>query len=301
MSEQPSVNARGAVDLSALAGSDSAPSSSGTTADTWVISASPQQLQQVVQLSSQVPVLLLIHGADQVSAEFRRTLGAAVDAQSGRIILAEVDAAASPELSQQAGQLPVATAFLAGQPVAELDSSAPIEQLGALVSQLLQLATQNGITGTAPPQGKREASEGQEPELPPLHQEALEALERSDFDAAVAAYQQAIREKPDDHEAVLGLAQVRLMQRTQDLDLQKVRQEAADNPDDVEAQKRTADVDVLGGHVEDGFNRLIRFIQAHTGDDRDSARQHLVELYSIVGDTDPRVSASRKLLARALF
>ncbi|GAA1824184.1 tetratricopeptide repeat protein [Nesterenkonia flava] len=305
------VNARGAVDLSSLAGtpaasSQSQPSSQGQGGegrDTWCVSAQPQQLQQLVQLSAQAPVLVLLHGADETSARFRSTLEDAVDAQGGRILLAAIDVAASPELAQQAGQLPVVTAFLAGQPIGEFDASAPVEQLPQVVTQILQLATQNGVTATLPPQGKRGGGEGpeQEPEMPPLHRKAHEALEAGDYEGAVAAYEQAIKEKPDDEEAKLGLAQVRLMQRTQDVDLAAVRQRAAENPDDVQAQMAVADVDVLGGHVEDAFTRLVRFIQAHPGPDRETARKHLVELYSIVGDSDPRVAASRKKLASALF
>ncbi|WP_295017364.1 tetratricopeptide repeat protein, partial [uncultured Micrococcus sp.] len=37
------------------------------------------------------------------------------------------------------------------------------------------------------------------------------------------------------------------------------------------------------------------------GEDRDAARAHLVELYTVVGGDDPRVQASRRKLAAALF
>ncbi|RUQ39243.1 tetratricopeptide repeat protein, partial [Micrococcus sp. HSID17227] len=62
-----------------------------------------------------------------------------------------------------------------------------------------------------------------------------------------------------------------------------------------------ADLDVLGGHVEDAFDRLVRFIALHPGDDRETARAHLVDLYTVVGTDDPRVQASRRRLAAALF
>ncbi|HIW99146.1 MAG TPA: tetratricopeptide repeat protein, partial [Candidatus Nesterenkonia stercoripullorum] len=96
-------------------------------------------------------------------------------------------------------------------------------------------------------------------------------------------------------------AQVGLLQRTRDMDVSAVRTAGAERPDDVAAQIAVSDLDVLGGHVEDAFNRLISFIQKHPADGREEARVHLIELYSIVGDTDPRVSASRRKLARALF
>lgn len=314
------VDARGAVDLSGFT-SDAAPGASAPASqapaaqrpsapaaagapNSWAIAVQPQQLQQVVELSSQAPVIVLIHGADAASATMKSTLEDLVDAQQGRLLLAEIDASVHPELAQSADQVPVATAFIGGRPVGEFDAAVPAEQLSQLVTQMVQMATQNGMTQKLPAQSTR-VVEGQEPaaepELPPLHQEALDALENSDYAAAAKAYERAIKEKPDDEDAKIGLAQVGLLQRTTGADLAAARQAAADNPDDVGAQIAVADLDVLGGHVEDGFSRLVRFIQTHLGDDRETARAHLVELYSITGDTDPRVSASRKQLARALF
>jgi len=307
------VDARGAVDLSALAGAPaqnqsrpaaSAPAAQPGTPNSWAIAVQPQQLQQVVELSSQAPVIVLIFGADAASATMRTTLEDLVDAQQGRILLAEIDSSAHPELAQSAEQVPVATAFIGGRPVGEFDSSVPSDQLGQLVTQMVQMATQNGMTQKLPAQSTRGVQTDEpetEPELPPLHQEAHDALEAGDYTAAAQAYERAIKEKPDDEDAKIGLAQVKLLQRTADVDLAAVRQAGADRPDDVAAQIAVADVDILGGHVEDGFSRLVRFIQTHFGDDRETARAHLVELYSIIGDTDPRVSASRKKLARALF
>ncbi|WP_460689455.1 tetratricopeptide repeat protein [Nesterenkonia suensis] len=304
------VNARGAVDLSQLAGAggpDPQPGQPGgqhaAGADSWVVQIQPEQLQQIVQLSAQAPVVVLIHGEDDASQTMRSALADHVDAQQGRVLLAEVDASASDELAQAQGadQIPVATAFIGGRPVGEFDSTVPADQLGQVVTEMVQLATQNGMTQKLPPQSRRAGAAGEEPELPPLHQKAHDALENGDLDAAIAAYDEALRENPGDTDASIGLAQVRLMKRTQGVDLQQARTAAAEAPDDVDAQIAVADVDVLGGHVEDAFARLISFIRGHVGEDREKARAHLVELYSIVGDSDPRVNKSRQQLARALF
>lgn len=300
-----SVNAQGAVDLSSLAAQEPAaqPGQQVGGADSWVISVQPQELQQVVELSAQVPVIVLIHGTDAESQRMRSSLQDLVDAQQGRLLMAEIDAS-SPEMAQAQGadQVPVATAFIGGRPVGEFDKTVPDEQLGQLVSQMVQLATQNGMTQALPPQSQRAGgAEEAEQELPPLHQKALEALEQEDLDGALAAYEEAIRENPGDEEAKLGLSQVQLMKRTSGVDLNEVRQKAAENPDDAAAQLAVADVDVLGGHVEDAFTRLVKYIQTHAGEDRETVRAHLVELYSVVGDSDPRVQTSRKQLARALF
>lgn len=318
-----SVNTQGAVDLSSLAGGSAAPAASSAPSaaahgqpsqaspsaqggvDSWVLAVQPPQLQEVIQLSAQVPVVLVIHDGGEASQQMRGTLGEAVDAQQGRVLMAELDAAVHPEIAQQSqGQLPVATAFLGGRPVGEFDAQISADQLRQLVEQMVQLATQNGMTQRMPAQSRRavDGAEGhQEPEIPPLHQKAHEALEAGDYEGAIAAYDEALRENPGDSDAQIGRAQVQLMSRTRGVDLETVRTVAAEAPDDVEAQIAVADVDVLGGHVEDAFTRLVGFIRTHHGEDRERARAHLVELYSIVGDTDPRVNKSRQQLARALF
>src|SRR5699024_9768546 len=102
-------------------------------------------------------------------------------------------------------------------------------------------------------------------ELSPLHEEAYAAIERGDLDAAASAYERALAENPADEDARLGLAQVSLMARTQGVDLQEARAAAAANPTDVDAAIMVADLDVLGGHVEDAFTRLIDVVRATAG------------------------------------
>jgi putative thioredoxin len=91
------------------------------------------------------------------------------------------------------------------------------------------------------------------------------------------------------------------MRRTKDVDPVAARAAAAAAPADVEAQIVVADLDILGGHVEDAFGRLIDTVRVTGGDERDRARRHLVELFSVIGADDPRVGKARISLANALF
>ncbi|MDQ1483516.1 MAG: putative thioredoxin, partial [Actinomycetota bacterium] len=140
-----------------------------------------------------------------------------------------------------------------------------------------------------------------EPELPPLHQEAFDAIERDDLDAAIAAYTQALAQNPADEEAAIGLAQVKLMQRTAGVDPQAARDAAAKAPHDVDAALLVADLDILGGHVEDAFARLVDLVRATQEAERDKVREHLVELFSVIGAHDERVQKARRALMSALF
>ena len=62
-----------------------------------------------------------------------------------------------------------------------------------------------------------------------------------------------------------------------------------------------ADLDLLGGHVEDAFGRLIELVRRTSDSDRDAARTHLIGLFGAVGNDDPRVQRARRDLASALF
>ena len=68
--------------------------------------------------------------------------------------------------------------------------------------------------------------------------------------------------------------------------------------------------DVLGGYpystltlaaVDDAFARLLDLVRSSSGDDRDRARTHLLELFAVVGNHDDRVRKGRTALMSALF
>ncbi len=110
---------------------------------------------------------------------------------------------------------------------------------------------------------------------------------------------------PADAEAKAGLAQVELMApaaaalRAADTDA--LRQLAADEPDNLEAQLGVADLDIAGGHIEDGLGRIVAFIGRNFGPERETARVRLLELFDVVGTGDDRVAKARQDLARVLF
>jgi putative thioredoxin len=100
--------------------------------------------------------------------------------------------------------------------------------------------------------------------------------------------------------AGLALRQVQLFRRAEEAGPDALA--AADAaPDDVAAQNRAADFLLGTGNVELAFERLLDVVRRTSGEDRDMARKHLVELLGIVGDEDPRVGAARRALSAALF
>jgi putative thioredoxin len=92
-----------------------------------------------------------------------------------------------------------------------------------------------------------------------------------------------------------------MLRRTSKVDGASALAAADQRPGDVEAQLVAADVDVLGGRVDEAFGRLVETVRRVGGDDRDRVRARLLELFEVVGLTDPRVIKARSALASALF
>ncbi|MHB1738517.1 MAG: tetratricopeptide repeat protein, partial [Actinomycetes bacterium] len=106
---------------------------------------------------------------------------------------------------------------------------------------------------------------------------------------------------PTDAEATVGIARVDLVRRTRGVDAPVVREQAAAVPTEVGTALLVADLDVLGGHVEDAFARLVELVRVTSGAERNLVRTRLVELFDVVGPDDPRVAKARLALANALF
>ncbi len=298
MSHQPFTAAalRGAVDLSSLkrpappAGPASAaePTSTGGASGV-VIEGTDASIGELVRPDLPYPVVMVLWSPRlKESADFVATMGAVARRYAGRFQLVTVDVDANPAILQafQVQAVPVSFAFLQGQPVPLFEGAQPEAQVIGVIDQVLALAAQHGVTGTVPGADARAGSAAEaaeEPPLPPLHQQAYDAIESGDLDAAAAAYREALAQSPADTDAKLGLAQVGLMQRTAGVDLPSARAAAAADPTDVDAQIVVADLDLLGGHVEDAFVRLIDTVRLTADADRNKAREHLVELFEVVG------------------
>jgi putative thioredoxin len=255
------------------------------------------------------PVVLVFYSPSRVpeSGQMADDVATAADENEGRFLAALVDVDAAPSIAQamQIQQVPLLMILLEGRPAAQpIPGVVTLEELRTLFNQLGQQLTAQGITGRHQPQsGGAPATDGesQEPVSDPRYAAAEAALAADDIETAVAEYQKLVDANPADAEAAAGLAMARLLQRTRGVDLQAAREEAAANPDDVAAQTLVADLDLLGGHVDDAFDRLIELVRRTAGDERNAAREHLLGLFGAVGNDDPRVTSGRQRLASALF
>ena len=307
----PSFSRPGAVDLSALKRPATPPAGSapgapaGGTAGSYSVELNEQNFQAEMQGATNAPVVLVFYSAQMpASVTLAQDLDTLADEFEGRFLLGKVDVDAAPGIAQalQIPSVPLVALAMGGQLAPLLQDAPPLEELRALLGQVLQAAAAQGMTGRVQPRGAAPVEEdGAEEQVDPRYAPAQDALAEGDIDRAVAEYQKLVDANPADVEAAGGLAMAQVLQRTASVDPQAVRSAAAENPDDVGSQTLAADLDLLGGHVDDAFGRLIELVRRTSGDERDQARTHLLGLFAAVGNDDPRVLKGRQNLANALF
>ncbi|UNX53964.1 tetratricopeptide repeat protein [Georgenia sp. TF02-10] len=311
----PPINLYGAVDLSSLArpaaappNGPGAPAEGGTVPGPVVVDVTEATFGEAVQRSTQVPVVLVLTSPrSPASGELTDVLRTLARDYGGRFQLAVVDADASPQIAAavQVQSVPTVIAVVAGQPIPLFQGVYPEAQLRQVLDEVLRVAAQNGITGVMAGSEEDEAdaeAAPAEPELPPLHAEALAAIERGDLAAAEDAYTRALKQNPGDADAHAALLQVRLMARVEARDPRTVLTEAAAAaPGDVDIQLAAADVEAAAGRFDAAFDRLLGAVAATAGEDRETVRRRLVELFEIAGNEHPDVAPARRRLTSLLY
>jgi putative thioredoxin len=246
---------------------------------------------------------------------------------AGQWILAKVDVDANPQLSAalQVQSIPMVVAVVGGQLVDGFLGAMPEAQVRQWIGQVLAVSEKLGIelADGAPADADVEDAAGAQPDsqlpsppdgppgppgsrmggpqVPPAYAEARAAMERGDLDAAAQAFEQELANSPGDPIAKTGLAQVSLIKRVSSFDQAQARKDAAEHPDDVQAQTRVADVELASGRIEEAYDRLLGVVRRTSGPEREQARKHLVDLFEILPSRDPRVVKARSALSALLF
>jgi putative thioredoxin len=246
----------------------------------------------ILPLSLVRPVIVLMWSPRSVeSVEMVKLLGKLEGDYKEAFVLARVDIETHPQVAQafQTKSIPYAVAIIAEQMVPLFEQPYPEAQVRMVLDKVLTLASEQGV-GQAPVE-----------QMEPEEIEAMDALEAGNLVAAEAAYKKWLARKPAENLAKLGLAQTQLLIRTEALDLNAVIEQSTQNPSDIDLQLKAADVEIVNGGVEAAFTRLLHAIRATTGDDRAKVKDHLLNLFALVDQSDPRLVAARKELASALF
>ncbi|GLU50426.1 tetratricopeptide repeat protein [Nocardiopsis ansamitocini] len=280
------------------------------TANPYAIDVTEENFQSdILERSLQVPVVLVLLASWSGEAkQVEQSLDKLAVEAGGQWLLGKVDAEASPQLAQalRAQGVPAIYLTIGGQIQPIAAGAANEEQLRDLLTQVFAALRQQGVlpedyAGVGEAGDGNEVPAEQQPDQDPVRAEAAAAVHNGDYAGAEAVYAKAVEANPGNEEHRLGLAQVRLVARLQDLDAGAVRTAAADDPGNVDAQCKVADIDMYGGKFDDAFQRLVDTVRRTAGDDRDAARRHLLGLFEVLPAGDPRVAKARRALTAALF
>lgn len=309
----------GAVDLEALKHQVKAePGQAGgaPAAGGYVIDTTENTFQAMVQTSATFPILLLLWvPTDDRLFSMARALGDAVNGLNGQIQLSRIDIATNPSIAQalQVQGAPALLALISGRPMPLLQGLPGDDELKQLtdevIPKIIQAAAQSGVNGTAPysgdPDSDAAASTGatgaDTEQVPPEHAEAHRLAEEGDYAGAAAEYARVMESDPSDALAAREHAKALLLARSGSADVREVRAAAAAAPDDVEAQLAVADIDMIGGQIQDAFDRLLDFLAAGHKGDLEAVRQRLLEYFTIPEPTDPRLARARRRLATLMY
>jgi putative thioredoxin len=300
---------RGAIDLGALAQARKAQiiatDAVANAPAGVVVDVSEQDFQQkVIDVSKTVPVIVDLWAEwcgpckqlspllEKLAAEYK-----------GRFVLAKIDVDANPRLSQmfQVQSIPAVFAVIGESAGPLFQGAIPEAELRQVIEEVLRIAAEQGVNGTINTEVQEEVAPViEEEQIDPRLEAAFNAIEKGDFVAANNSYKEMLNQNPADQVAQAGLAQVGLLERASKLNPNDVLQKASDSKD-FTSQMDLADLELMKGNPGAGFAVLINAIKISNGEDRDKLRARLLELFVVVGDSDPEVIKARRDLASALF
>ena len=285
------ADSHGAVDLSARASTPAPEESSAPAAGEGlhiplITTTDEENFQDVMSTSQAVPVIMVMWSPR--SLESKPTLAMLEEIareQAGKFQLVEVDIDKAPAIAQafQIQGVPTVVALVGGRPVPLFQGAAAKEQVLPIVTQVLEVAAQMGVTARI-----AVAAEDTVAPTPPEHEAPLAAEAAGNLGEAIAGWEKVIELNPRDEDAKSHLSRVRFAARAY----------GEQNADDPAAR---ADAMFAAGDAAGAFDVLLDLLAATKDDEeRDALRLRLLDLFRVAGST-PEVSKARTRLAMLLM
>ena len=297
------------------------PQSKMPPAGGYVIDVNEQTFQAMVQTSVSFPIILLVwQKSDETSYDLAQKLADSITALDGRMQLARIDADESQSIAQalRAQQLPAVYGLVGGRPMPicqGLPSADELQQIcNDILPQLVKVAEKSGVAGMAPYVDSGDSTDDSgvgnnsadsadsvdSSDVPPEHKIAHEAAMNGDYALAASEYEKVLQANPNDSLASRERAKALLLGRNANTNVEAVRKAAGDNPSDASAQLAVADVDMIDGHIEDAFSRLLDFLAGHR-DSADVIKERMLEYFAMLPAGDERLNRARRRLGILLY
>lgn len=257
-----------------------------------IVEVTEANFQTQTELSDVVPVVLVFYSSRSLTSNQAVSVVEQVARNhQGRFEVGRVDIDAQPQLAQavQIQNVPTAIALVARRPVPLFEGVPTVEQVSGLVDELLQVAPQLGVTGRL-----KVSDADLETPMPAAHEAPRAAEEAEDWDTAVTLWKRVLANSPADKEAKIALARAEF----------EARQAAAAVDAGIDANASLlgqADALFARGDESAAFDLLLDQVrEAPSAEEKEAARQRLVELFPIAADA-AAVRSARTRLATMLM
>lgn len=246
-----------------------------------IVTGSEENFQEVLATSTSVPVIAVIWSPRSLESKPVVALFEELARDyAGRFQLVSIDGDANPQIVHafQVQGVPAVVALISGRPLPLFQGNASKEQIRPIIDQVLEAAAQMGVTGRISVTEEQTSAP-----IPPEHQAALAAEEAGDLDSAIEAWERIISRNPRDTDAQNHLSRVRLAAR-------------AASADTSDPAARADQLFEAGDHAG-AFEILLNLIAtAPTPEERDAARERLLDLFRVAGHST-EVNKARMRLA----
>ena len=233
------------------------------------------------ELSKQVPTVFVFVGDDPSSSQLLQHMQVVESRMQRKILFGKVTQSAAPQVfaAFQVVDVPMTIALVNQRPVPLFAGMPQAEQIDQVLTQLLQVCAQAGVTGTI------DAPE-QAPQTPKEYEPALEAEAAQDWERAVKVWKKVIANLPADATAKQRLAIASINAR--------LASGAEQGP--LEQTDRA----MLAGAHDAAMQSVLQMFSSKDAD-RDALRARLIEYFTAAGPGDEAVKAARAKLTAMLF